>query len=378
VLKHRFERFSAAGKLHFAAHSHHLWPDVAFEAHQQAWLDAARLIDDKWGLVFGEVIPEARRHVARLLGVPDPDTIVFAPNTHELVVRVASCLTPPFRVVTSDAEFHSFRRQSDRWEEAGAAEVVRVAAEPFSSFPGRFIEASAGGDLVYLSHVFFDSGYVVPDLGPVIAAAHPDAFVVVDGYHAVMALPVDISPVADRIFYLGGGYKYAMAGEGACFMHCPPGWGERPVDTGWYAGFDSLTTSDRTIGYAKDASRFWGATFDPSSLYRFNSVQRMLEAEGVTVDDIHAHVAGLQRRFVDELRNGVGPLRADMLVPAWGGGERGHFLAFTTPAAAQLKGSLRERGVITDYRDDRLRIGFGAYHDDADVSRLLEVLADIG
>ena len=265
MLKHRFERFSASGTLHFAAHSHHLWPDVAFEAHQQAWLDAARLIDDKWDLVFGEVIPEARRHVARLLGVPDPDTIVFAANTHELVVRVASCLTPPFRVVTSDAEFHSFRRQSDRWKEAGTADVVRVAAESFSSFPDRFIEASAGGDLVYLSHVFFDSGYVVPDLGPIIAAARPDAFVVVDGYHAVMALPVDISPIADRVFYLGGGYKYAMAGEGACFMHCPPGWGERPVDTGWYAGFDSLTTSDRTIGYAEDASRFWGATFDPSA-----------------------------------------------------------------------------------------------------------------
>jgi len=378
VLKHRFERFSAEGTLHFAAHSHHLWPDVAFEAHQQAWLDAARLIDDKWGLVFGEVIPEARRHVARLLDVPDPDTIVFAPNTHELVVRVASCLTPPFRVVTSDAEFHSFRRQSDRWEEAGAAEVVRVAAEPFSSFPDRFIDVAGRGDLVYLSHVFFDSGYVVPDLGPIIAAARPDAFVVVDGYHAVMALPVDISPVADRVFYLGGGYKYAMAGEGACFMHCPPGWGERPVDTGWYAGFDSLTTSDRTIGYAEDASRFWGATFDPSGLYRLNAVQGMLEAEEVTVGDIHAHVAELQERFVDELGNGVGPLRADMLVPEWGNGDRGHFLAFTTPTAGELKDSLRERGVITDFRDDRLRIGFGVYHDDADVSRLLEVLADIG
>ena len=27
------------GRLHFAAHSHHLWPDASFEAQQQAWLD---------------------------------------------------------------------------------------------------------------------------------------------------------------------------------------------------------------------------------------------------------------------------------------------------------------------------------------------------
>lgn len=364
--------------LHFAAHSHHLWPDVAFEAHQRAWLDAARLMDDKWDLVFGEVIPEGRRHVARLLGVGDPDTIVFAPNTHELVVRLASCLPSPFRVVTTDGEFHSFRRQVDRWQEAEVAEVVRVGTEPLASFAERFVAAAGEGDLVYVSHVFFDSGYVVPDLGPIIAAADPDAFVVIDGYHSVMALPVNISAHADRVFYLGGGYKYAMAGEGACFMHCPPGWGERPVDTGWYAGFGSLTTLDRSVDYAQDASRFWGATFDPSGIYRFNAVQEMLEAEGVTVADIHAHVAGLQKRFVDQLGDGVGQLRSEMLVPEWDAADRGHFLTFDTPKAAQLKDLLRERAVITDHRADRLRLGFGVYHDDDDVTRLLDVLTDIG
>jgi len=33
-------------RLHFAAHSHHPWPDVSFEAHQRAWLDAAEMMDD--------------------------------------------------------------------------------------------------------------------------------------------------------------------------------------------------------------------------------------------------------------------------------------------------------------------------------------------
>ena len=58
-LKPGFSRFFEAdpGRLHFAAHSHHPWPDVSFDGHQRAWLDATRLADDKWGPVFGELIP---------------------------------------------------------------------------------------------------------------------------------------------------------------------------------------------------------------------------------------------------------------------------------------------------------------------------------
>jgi uncharacterized protein YndB with AHSA1/START domain len=61
-LRAGFSRFLSADpdRLDFAAHSHHPWPDVTFAAHEQAWLDAARLVDDKWERVFGEVVPEAR------------------------------------------------------------------------------------------------------------------------------------------------------------------------------------------------------------------------------------------------------------------------------------------------------------------------------
>jgi len=41
------------GRLHFAAHSHHLWPDASFDGQAQAWTDAARLADRKWDKVMG-------------------------------------------------------------------------------------------------------------------------------------------------------------------------------------------------------------------------------------------------------------------------------------------------------------------------------------
>src|SRR6185295_14885913 len=108
--------------------------------------------------------------------------------------------------------------------------------------------------------------------------------VVIDGYHGFMAVPTDLSAVAGRAFYLAGGYKYAMAGEGVCFLHCPQGYGPRPRDTGWYAGFSALEKGAGGVPYANDGIRFLGATFDASGLYRFNAVQDWLHAEGWTVD----------------------------------------------------------------------------------------------
>ena len=158
-------------------------------------------------------------------------------------------------------------------------------------------------------------------------------------------------------------------------MHCPPGFGERPVDTGWFAGFGRLTSRDEEVGYATDGSRFMGATFDPSPLYRFVAVMEMLEEEGVSVADIHAFVVRLQQRFIEGLPAG-GPLSSDNLLPQLGMA-RGHFLTFELDDAQQIYDALHERGVITDYRGDRFRVGFGVYHDEADIDRALSVLGEL-
>lgn len=373
-LKPGFSRFLGArhDRLHFAAHSHHPWPDVSFEAHRQAWLDAAELMDDKWDHVFGVVVPRARSRVATVLGLADPASLTFGPNTHSFLLRIFSCLDPPVRILSTDAEFHSFTRQSRRWEEAGLAIVDRVPAEPFDTFPERFGRETRAGahDLIYLSQVFYDSGLLVTDLDQIVASAPENrTFIVIDGYHAFMAHPVNLGAIQDRVFYLAGGYKYAMAGEGACLLHSPPGYGPRPVDTGWYAGFGELETGvSNRVPFAGDGSRFAGATYDPSGIYRLNAVLGWLEEEGVTPASIHAHARSLQDRFL------FGEPNLGELIPP-PPLERGNFLTFRSETAADVYHSLHDRGVITDHRGDRLRIGFGVYHDEADVDLLLEKVA---
>ncbi|HEY4069950.1 MAG TPA: class V aminotransferase [Sphingomicrobium sp.] len=371
------------GRLHFAAHSHHLWPDASFAGQVSAWNDAARLADRKWDKIMGEVWPEAQAHVAREIGSEDASAIVFASNTHDFLIRLITAAPArgagPLRVLTSDGEFHSARRQFARWAEAGWIDVEPVAAEPFESFSDRFLTAarSRNHDLIFVSQVLFGSGRVFDRVGEVAALAHPAGpWVVIDGYHAFMAIERPFGAEASRgAFYLGGGYKYAMAGEGCAFLHAPAEFGPRPPVTGWYAEFEDLSLPPGSVGYARDAGRFMGATFDPSGLYRFNAIQKTLAENGLTTARTSGIVADLQKQFLDAL-GGTALDDAELLNPL-DGAPHARFLAFRSPNAQRWYEELKAKNCITDVRGDVLRIGFAIYHDESDVDRLQGLLGGL-
>jgi len=376
-----FARFRAAApeRINLAAHSHHDWPDVTFAAQEQCWLDAARLAGDKWDLIFGELIPRVQAGIARQLRLPDPSTISVAPNTHEFLRRLLSCFPAdrPVRILTSDAEFHTARRQLERLEEDRLVTVTRILAEPLETFAERFRAAceSGGHDLVFVSQVFFTSSATSGDLKVLIEAVPSrDTFVAIDGYHGFMARPTDLSDVADRVFYLAGGYKYAMAGEGCCFLHCPPGYGPRPRDTGWFADFGSLAApSGKSVGYPEHGGRFLGATFDPSGLYRLAAVFDWLARERITAEHVHLHAQALMARFLEgiEAVHIEGLRLADLITPFGSNAEHGNFLSFRTPRASEIAAKLAGVNVHCDHRGDRLRFGFGICTNGADVDRAL-------
>jgi selenocysteine lyase/cysteine desulfurase len=348
----------------------------------EAWNDAARLADRKWDKVMGEVWPEAQGHVARELGTSDPAAVVFATNTHDFVVRLITAAPrrgPKLRVLTSDGEFHSARRQLARWEEEGWISVDRVAAAPFDSFSDRLLaEARSGGhDLILVSQLLFGSGRTFDRVEELAALGRAEGpWVVVDGYHAFMALPHPFgAKAAATAFYLAGGYKYAMAGEGCAFMHAPPGFGPRPPVTGWFAEFEDLSLPPGSVGYAPDGRRFLGATFDPSGVYRFNAVQRMLQANALTTARISEHTDALQRRFVGGIANT--PLATAELLNPLDGRAHARFLAFRSGDAQGWHAALKGCDCVTDVRGDVLRLGFAIYQDEADVDRLLDLVSQL-
>ena len=374
---------AAPGRLHMAAHSHHLWPDASFAGQVECWEDAARLADSKWDRVMGEVWPQAQAHVAAELGSGDPSAIMFASNTHDLIIRIAAAVPRAnpqrLRVLMSDGEFHTARRQFARWAEDGWLTLDTVATEPANDFSERFLAAARDGghDLVLVSQILFGTGHLFGEVEALAALARREGpWVVIDGYHSFMAIEAPFpAAAAATAFFLAGGYKYAMAGEGIGLMHCPPGFGARPPLTGWFAEFEDLTLPPDRVGYASDAMRFMGATFDPSALYRFNAVRRMLDEQGLTTARISAHVATLHAQLADGLAGT--PLAGAELINPIDGAAHARFLALRSPDAARWCAALKAAGCTTDVRGKVLRLGLGLYHDPGDVAAFLRLAAVI-
>jgi kynureninase len=365
------------GEVLLTAHSHQAWPDASLLGQLEAWHDAARLVDRKWERVFGELLPELRAGLAKRLGSSRPADLALAPNTHELVFRLASCFPWDAAVVTTDGEFHSLRRQLRRLAEDG----LRLIEVPHADAPGfadRFLDAveRERPAWVALSQVFFGSGRVVTDLPRILAAlAERDTPVLVDTYHAFNVLPLDVDRWPGRVFVTGGGYKYAQHGEGVCWMLLPPDAGAlRPRHTGWFADFAGLEGDQTALGYAPGGDGFFGSTFDPSGVYRAVHVLRFMDEAGLDVPTLRraslARTALLIERF-DTLELEAHGLR---LVTPRADEARGGFLAIETPRAGELCEGLRARGIHTDHRGALLRLGPAPYTGGTELLRAMDTL----
>ena len=367
--KHIFSNALAAQepRISFLAHGHHLWPDAALEGHIAAWHAGLELAGKKWDMVLGPVWAEAQRHVASELNLPDPRTIVFAGNAHDLLVRVVSAIhRKPARVLASSHEFLSFMRQARRWHEVGDI-ILETAA------PDRMLEVAQTGqfDLIYISQIFYDSGLESCWREIAHLAGRDGPWVIVDGYHGFMALPTDFSQFADKAFYLAGGYKYAMSGEGVGFLHAPADFALSPSITGWFAhGDDNDYRGKLAVGFPCDARRLIGSTFDPSGLYRFNSVRRMLAQHGIDTGVMARHAHRLKLELVRA--NGV-PGR-ELLNPP-GELPTARFLSFQGQQCLSIAARLRDEGIDVDARGNLMRIGLSIYHDSDDIEQLTSALA---
>ena len=381
-----------AGVLHFAAHSHHPRPNVTRGATVQCWDDAANMLDNKWKHIFSTVVPEAQKNVAELLDVEYPQNIAFAPNTHEFVARIVSVFDPSktLRILTTTSEFRSFSRHAARLKERSDVFVKEVPVFPCEGFIRRFVHELKRGsyDLIFLSQVFFDSGFRIQDseMEEIVSGVGSEkSIIVIDGYHGFCAVPTSLRQIQNRVFYMAGGYKYAQWGEGACFLYVPPSCTLRPENTGWFAEFGDLGNSAKggDVCYPNDGFRFWGSTFDPAGLYRLNAVAKWMREELISISALHSNVRNLQSFFTGASGIRVGPFRPQNLITPSVPGRHGNFLSYDCGEpyiAKMVEKCLREANIIVDTRGQFLRVGFGIYHDMEDVNecarriRALEVL----
>lgn len=369
----------------YTAHSHHFWHDCTYQATLDYWMDSARLVDDKWDLIFSEKLPKTKNYLAKWLGISQPDQFVFAPNTHELVYRLLTTFPAEkkIKVLTSDSEFHSFSRQIKIFEEQGLAEVTRLKTEPYSTFT-EALQANLAQDfdLIFFSHVFFNSGIVLDqkDLDLIYQKTKASqTLVVLDAYHSFMALPFSMKAYEDHFFYLAGSYKYAGAGEGFCFLYVPPKFQLHPIYSGWFADFSGLSHKNQKINYDSGASSLAGSTLDYSTMYKLLSVFEQYERLNITQTDIHQNVLAKQKAFLqalteipksisksnlsDKEKSLLLLLAPENIIDA-NSEIHGHFFAFeikNQEDTSTLNQLLKNRKIYTDFRGSRIRFGFGIF-----------------
>jgi kynureninase len=362
------------GEAYFANHSLGRMPD-AVRANVARALDAWADPERAWR-VWAEENDKFRGLVAQLIGVSDPKQVVPKSSAGQGLRAVLNSFPAdrPVRVVATTEEFDSLDFVLRRYTELGRAEVGWVGPARSESGvplidPAALAEAAQGADLLVFSHVYFATGQVVPNVPELVEAAHSaGALVLCDTYHSFCALDVRFDAWG-LDFAVGGCYKYARGGAGACWLAVAERHtGRRTADTGWFAKHDPMAFERGSARAAEGGDSWLEST--PPVLAAFQATPGLEVAQSLGTGSLRAHSLEVQSRWRSMLdERGVGcfhPARPE---------EFGAFSLVPDDDAARLCAMLAERGVVADARGRFARFCPDVLTTDADVEQAVAALA---
>jgi len=381
TLAEYYSKFKVTERLLLTGHSHQAWPDCGFNGQKKAWLDAAEYVDDKWGKAF-EKADEVKKGYLRLLD-DDSGHITLSSNTHELIVRFLSALpiNKEINIVTTDGEFHTIRRQLDRLAEEGIT-IIKVESSPAGLVTEKLVSNINNKTIaVLVSKVFFNSGEIVEDLSQVVHRCEEmGAKLLVDAYHALNVVPFSIKDEKlEDAFVVGGGYKYCQLGEGNCFLRFPENTSLRPVITGWYSEYGTLSKAKgkgETL-YGSGDDLFAGATYDPTANYRAAEVFNFFKEQNLTpgfLRNVNQHQISLLAGEFDQMDTDPKIISRNKNLKIT---EMGGFLVLYSAYANEISSRLKEEGVWTDYRGNRLRLGPAPYLSDDQLKTSMDIFNNV-
>ncbi len=226
--------------------------------------------------------------------------------------------------------------------------------------------------LVSLSHVLFRSAYIMP-AAEIVAKAHAvGAQVLLNGYHSVGVLPVDVTAL-NVDFYVGGTLKWMCGGSGGVFLYVRPDLLPtlQPKMTGWFAHQRPFAFELETFDLRDDAYRLANGTPAIAALY---AVQPGVEIIGqVGVDAIRANSTRQTTRIIalaDQAGYQVNTPRDPAL--------RGGTVTIDMAHAYEISRALLARDFVIDYRAGAgIRIAPHFYNTDAEVDAVMDAIAVI-
>lgn len=323
-----------------------------------------------WHGPWWEEMDALRSSVARLLGA-SADEVALHPSITTALSAVASCFDYRARprVVVADIDFPTVAYQ---WlaRQARGVEVAFVHSPdglgvPLEEFERAIDERT---QLVATSHVYFQSGEV-QDIAALARLTHArGAYLLVDAYHSVGQMPVDVR-AAGADFLVTGGLKWLLGGPGIAYLYARRDLHPhlRPASVGWFAARDQFAFDTTHLNYADDARRLQGGTPSVAAVYAGRAGLEYIHEIGP--ERIRARQVELTSALVGGLRDLRLEPRVRQRVDALAG-----IVTVPVPSPEAAVRALRAERVIIDARPGVVRLSPYFYNTHEDLERTLDAL----
>ena len=285
--------------------------------------------------------------VGSIIGAP-PGSTVMQQNVTVAEAIVLSCfdLKPPRnRIVFEEGLFPSVRYVQQAWSRFGAEVVVCEDADAvIDAIDERTL-------LVPVSHVLYKTAEIQPVERIVARAREMGAYVCLDAYQSVGAVPLDVTALGVE-FCVGGSVKWLCGGPGAGWLYVRPDVAEQlePAFAGWQ-GHTRPFAFETEMEPAPGAGRFLTGTPIVAANYAASAGYEIIREIGV--DRIREN-SMRQTALLVQLVDDAGYELTSPRDPAIRGGS----VVFRVPDFQAVHAELAARDIICDYRPDAgLRFG---------------------
>lgn len=328
-----------------------------------------------WADRWWQLPIEVGNLVAPLMGAPS-GSVAMVPTVSQAQAMIVSALTyTPDRdeIIMTALDFPSVRYVTDELAPKLGARVTVVPTDDNLGIEAqRVVDAiTTRTKLVAISHVLFKSAFIM-DMAPIIEKAHAvGALVLLDAYHAVGVIPVDVVALGAD-FYMGGVLKWLCGGPGGCFLWVSPeqSAGLRPVLTGWQA-HQRPFAFEPTLQPADGAWRWLGGTPMVPALYAALEGPRIVAEAGMAA--IRAKSQRQTARLIALADERGFPVHAPR-----DANRRGGTVAFDVPHGPAVAQTLLSRDIVIDYRPGAgIRVAPHFYTTDEELEAAVAALDEI-
>jgi kynureninase len=329
-----------------------------------------------WAEGWWELQEQVAAVIEGLLGVA-PRTVSMHQNVAVATEMILSCFDfrgPRNKIVYCELNFPSDQYIYEAQARRGA-QLVRVPGEAdgIATDLGRLLAAIDERTLlVAVDHVHFRSSFVQDVPAIVQRARQVGAFVILDVFHSVGALPLQLRAWGVHAA-VGGALKYLCGGPGNCFLYVDPEAraGLLPTFTGWAAHKQPFAFSARGQDYRDDAGRFYTGTPNVPALFAGRAGIDTVAEAGLPA------IRAKSQRLTTLLAAAAGHAGLRLKSPSEAAQRGGHVAIDVTHGYEVCQALLAEQ-IIVDFRPDAgLRIAPHFYDTEAETLAAVQAVRAI-